>query len=77
MGNVMIALDDEHEELLRKLAQEKQGGKKGSLTTVVQNALEQAKRSDDETFRVEFIEFLREGVKGKYKMYKHRSELYD
>ena len=77
MGNVMVALDDEHEELLRKLAQEKQGGKKGSLTNVVQDALKQAKKSDDETFRAEFIEFLKGGVKGKYKMYKHRSELYD
>ena len=32
MGNVMIALDDEYENLLRRLAQERYGGKKGSLS---------------------------------------------
>ena len=34
----MIALDEEHEALLRELARDKYGGKKGSLSNVVQEA---------------------------------------
>lgn len=77
MGNVMISLDDEHEALLRKLAQEKHGGKKGSLSSVVSEALEEAKETGDEIFRKEFVDFLRTGIKGKYRMYRSRDELYE
>jgi len=77
MGNVMISLDDEDEELLRKLAQEKYSGKKGSLSEIVQEALHKLKGRDREKETDEFIEMLRKGLKFKYKMYKSRNEIYD
>ena len=77
MANVMIAFDDEHEAYLRKLAQEKYAGKKGSLTTVVQEALDKMRAEERQKEITEFIELLRKGLKGKYKMYKTRDEIYD
>ena len=77
MGNVMIALDDEYEAFLRKLAQEKYGGKKGSLTKVVQKALDKMRAEEKQKEIEEFIELLRKGLKGKYAMYKTRDEIYD
>lgn len=77
MGNVMISLDEDHEELLRKLAREKYGGKKGSLSEVVKEALEKMKEKDREDAIAEFKELLKKGIKGKYIMYKKRSEIYD
>lgn len=77
MANVMVALDDEHEALLRRLAQEKYGGKKGSLTEIVQEALDKMRAEEKQKEITEFIELLRKGMKGKYKMYKTRDEIYD
>jgi hypothetical protein len=75
MGNVMISLDDEHEALLRRLAREKHSGKKGSLSNVVSQALD--KEREPSPSIADFLDFLRRGVKGKYKMYSKRDELYD
>lgn len=77
MGNVMISLDDEDEMLLRKLAQERYGGKKGSLSTVIQEALHKLKGQDREKDIADFIKMLKTGLKFKYKMYKNRDEIYD
>lgn len=77
MGNVMIALDDEYEGLLRKLAQEKYGGKKGSLTEIVQEALSKLREIDRQQELSDFAEMLKKGLKFKYKMYTKRSEIYD
>lgn len=77
MGNVMIALDDEHEALLRKLAQEKYGGKKGSLSEVIKEALDNLDVGTREKARKNFIERLKKGLEFEYKMYKNRSEIYD
>ena len=77
MGNVMISLDEDHEELLRKLAREKYGGKKGSLSEVVKEALEKMKEKSRKQQVDGLILLLKKGLKGKYKMYKQRSEIYD
>lgn len=77
MGNVYISLDDEDEAKLRKLAQEKYGGKKGSLSEAVSEAIENmGKRSKDE-LKEEFFKKLEEGVSFSYKMYKKRAEIYE
>ena len=73
----MIALDEEYEELLRRLAQEKYGGKKGSLTEVVQDALDKMKEDDREKSIEELTKRLKTGLSFKYKMYKNRNEIYD
>ena len=77
MGNMMIGLDEEYEELLRRLAQEKYGGKKGSLTEVVQDALDKMKEDDREKSIEELTKRLKTGLSFKYKMYKNRNEIYD
>ena len=41
MGQVLLKLDDEHEGMLRKLSKEEFGSAKGSLTKVIQNALDE------------------------------------
>jgi Arc/MetJ-type ribon-helix-helix transcriptional regulator len=76
MGNVMIVLDDEHEALLRELAQEKYGGKKGSLSEVVKEALDKLK-SDRDAIKDRLKKRLTEGIDFDYKMYQKRSEIYD
>lgn len=76
MGNVMIALDDEYEAYLRKLAQEKYGGKKGALTEVVKEALDKLK-SDKNDVKERLKRRLSEGLAFEYRMYKKRSEIYD
>jgi len=77
MGNVMIALDDENEAFLRRLAQEKYGGKKGSLTEIIKEALNKMKDDEREEERKAFINRLKKGLDFKYKMYKSRAEIYD
>lgn len=72
----MIVLDDEHETLLRELAQEKYGGKKGSLSEVVKEALEKLK-SDKDAVKERLKKRLSKGLAFEYKMYKNRSEIYD
>ena len=76
MGNVMISLDDEYENLLRQLARERYGGKKGSLSEVVQDALSQLK-SEKSIVKERIKKRLNVGLKFKYEMYKKRSEIYD
>ena len=77
MGNVMVALDDEYEALLRRLAQEKYGGKKGSLSGIVQDALDKMKDMNREKELEEFKKMLKKGLAFEYKMYKNRNEIYD
>lgn len=76
MGNVMIALNDEYEQLLRKLAQEKYGGKKGSLTEVVKEALDKL-RSDENAIKERLKKRLAVGIDFEYKMYQSRNEIYE
>ena len=81
MGNVMISLDDETEALLRTLAKERCGGKKGSLREVVKDSLKQlqnaAGQKSERQQRIDSLkELLAKGLDFDYKMYKHRSEIY-
>lgn len=76
MGNVMVVLDEEHEHKLRYLAQQKYGGKKGSLSKVVWEAIDQLEERG-QTALNEF-QTLAKNAKGfKYEMYKNRNEIYD
>ncbi len=40
MGSVLLKMDDQHEKKLRQMAKEKFGGKKGSITKVVESLLD-------------------------------------
>ncbi len=73
----MVSLDQDYESLLRNMAQEKYNGKKGSLSEVVKEALDNLKDSSSQKDKAEFIAFLKKGVKTKYTMYKSRDEIYD
>ena len=79
MGNVIIALDDEDEKLLRSTAKRKFEGKKGSISRVVSEALHKYISGDERETRLKkFMDTLGKGVNlGGYKMYKHRDEIYD
>jgi len=79
MGNVIIALDKETENLMRSLAKRKFGGKKGSLSKVVSEALHKYNADDERGKEIdEFIDkFAGKLDLGGYKMYKHRDEIYD
>jgi ribosomal protein S7 len=76
MGNVMVVLDEEHERRLRRLARVRYGGKKGSLSKVVREALDQMEMKD-QTALEEFLELAKNAKPVKYKMYRNRSEIYD
>jgi hypothetical protein len=79
MGNVIIALDKQTEQIMRRLAKRKYGGKKGSLSKVVSEALH--KYDQDDQRKKEIDEFITNYAGkldlGGYKMYKHRDEIYD
>lgn len=75
MGNVMISLDEEHEALLRRLAQEK-GAKKGSLSEVIREALDKLK-NERNSIKERLKRRLKEGIDFEYKMYQKRDEIYD
>ena len=79
MGNVIIALSEKDEKLMRSLAKRIYGGKKGSLSKVVSEALHKFNQEDKR--KKELDDFI-ENYAGKlnlggYKMYKHRDEIYD
>lgn len=76
MGNVMVVLDEEHERRLRRMAQQKYGGKKGSLSKVVWEALDEMDEKG-KTALEEFQELVKNAKGFKYTMYKNRSEIYD
>lgn len=79
MGNVIIAMDEETEQIMRRLAKRKYGGKKGSLSKVVSEALHKYDQEDER--KKEIDDFIKNyGGKidtGGYKMYKNRDEIYD
>lgn len=80
MGNVLVSLDEEHDKLLRRLAA-RRGGRKGDLSNVVAEGLDELARSDaKEASREQLFALMRKGfdlgLKGK-KVYESRDELYD
>ncbi len=80
MGNVYISLDKEYEELLRRLAKERHGTKKGAISETVEDALDQLKeREEKESLRKKFFDTIEKGINlgFKGKLYTRRSELYD
>lgn len=86
MGNVFVSLDEEHEELLRRMAQEEYSGKKGSLSEIIQKALdtltekkqeqEQKKKAKGEML-LRMKQAKKLGVLQKGKAYIKRDELYE
>ncbi len=80
MGNVLVSLDDEHEAVLRRLAQEKYGSKKGAVSNVVQDALDKTKDiSEKEQAKKRLNQLMETGINlgFKGKIYESRDELYD
>lgn len=79
MGNVIIAMDEETEKIMRRLAKRKYGGKKGSLSKVVSEALHKYNSQDKREKEIdEFIDnYAGKFDSGGYKMYRHRDEIYD
>jgi hypothetical protein len=80
MGNIFLSLDDDHETLLRQLAAEKYGSKKGSLSDIVMAAIDElAKENQKLLAKTRIIERMEKGYKlgFKGKVYDSRDELYD
>lgn len=78
MGNVMLSIDEETEKLLRRLAHVRYGGKKGAISKVVSEALQKYDGDDEnEKLRKRFFARMQKGLSFEYKMYGHRSEIYD
>jgi len=84
MGTVLISLDEKHEALLRQLAQEKYGSKKGSVSAVVQEALDNSREMErsalqKEAAKKQLRQMLQKGLDlgFKGKVYEKREELYD
>ncbi len=69
-------MSDADESLLRRIAREKFQGKKGSLSGVVSEAIKNLNENKNVS-KEAFLILLDKGIKGDYKMYKKRSELYD
>lgn len=81
MGTVMISLEENMEKLLRNLAQEMYGGKKGAISAVVEHALEEIavknKRLRAARHQIALMKTgFNLGLKDK-KIYSKRSEIYD
>ena len=78
MGNITVSLEEEDEHKLRRLAQEKYQGKKGSLAKVISEGLG---RMEAESKREQALKKLFARMEKGYalgiKRIKHRSELYD
>ena len=85
MGNIFLALDTDHEKLLRRLAQERYEGRKGSISRIVSEALDDLYHKQKEKNRkkeaLSRLFSLSEkginlGVKKGKKIYEKREELY-
>jgi len=78
LGNVTLALDEDTEKALRRIAKERFHGGKGSMAKVVRLGVEKMK---DENSRERAVKRLKEqmdrGFDGGKILYKHRSELYE
>ncbi|HLC71171.1 MAG TPA: ribbon-helix-helix domain-containing protein [Candidatus Nanoarchaeia archaeon] len=82
MGNIMISVDDEKEKEIRKYAQEVYGGKKGSLSEFISQAvtnyiLSIKKEYERKAAHKRLIERMKKGLDIGYTGYKTRSELYE
>jgi len=78
MANVLVALDDEHEALLRKMAQKKYASKKGSISKIMSEALDElAEQEKRKKAKSRLIQKMEKGYNIGFKGYKKRSEIYD
>ncbi len=78
MGTITMSFEKEDEERIRRLAKERYGGRKGSMSKVVVEGVSKLEgESKKEKSKRELIELMRKGIyMGGIKI-KHRSELYD
>lgn len=80
MANMLISVDEKTEKKIRRLAHTRFGGKKGSISRVVAEAVGKFGDNDDEERKKglqEFMKKLERGSNFSYKMYKNRNEIYD
>lgn len=80
MGNVYLSLDEDHEAILRQIAVEKYGSKKGSLSEAVMAAIDElAKENKKLAAKAKLLESMEKGYNlgFKGKAYSTRDELYD
>ncbi|MBI2148586.1 hypothetical protein HYU23_02810 [Candidatus Woesearchaeota archaeon] len=80
MGNILISLNQEEEDLLRNMAQKKYGSKKGSISTIIKEALNELKTKEKrENAKRKFLETIEKGINlgFKGKVYSKREEIYD
>jgi DNA invertase Pin-like site-specific DNA recombinase len=80
LGNVYISIDDDHEAMLRRIAAERYGAKKGSISEAVMAAIDELeKKSKKERAKAKLIESMEKGYDLGFKgrAYKTRDELYD
>ncbi len=77
----MISLKEDKEVLLRRLAQERHGGRKGSISAIVEEALNELALRDKKMRAIQHqIALMKKGFDmglGNRKAYKERSEIYD
>ncbi len=78
----MISVDDKKETEIRHYAQQLYGGKKGSLSEFVWNAIahyieEIRKEEKRKAAHKRLIQWMKKGINIGYKRYKTRSELYE
>ena len=82
MGNVLVSLDDADERLLRKLANERYGGRRGAIQKIVAEGIREVESKDERKAAVQrLLSSMKEGfnlgLKGDQKPYQTRDELYD
>ncbi len=78
VGNLTVALEEKDELKLRRLAKNKYGGRKGSLSKVISEALSKLEEDPRRERAVKsLIQKMEEGRHMGKLLYKHRSELYD
>lgn len=81
VGHVMISLDEEHEVLLRRLAKERHGGGKGSISAIVEEGVDElAKQEKRERLLKRVVARMKKGFPmgfGNRKIYEYRDELYE
>ncbi len=82
MGNVLVSLDGEDEKLLRRLALERYGGRRGAIREIVAEGIREVASKDERRAAVRrLLSSMKEGfnlgLKGDQKPYRTRDELYD
>jgi hypothetical protein len=78
MGNLTVKLDDSDEKIVRNLAIEKYGGKKGSIGKVLSESIALLRKESKKEFaKQKIFEGMDKGFYFGKKLYKTRDDLYD